>query len=190
MIRINLLAAHEVEREKKQQWLVKGIILSYLTLLAVVLIGFWMLGSQVQNLKKEKGALESQTREALSLQKEIKELKDKREMSQNRLTILQNLEKNRHGPVTLMEYLSTTLPVNQLWLTSLKENGPEIRIDGMVLSNEILAEYMKRLEVFPMISQVDLVQSIQAVYKGLKIKQFTLTLTDRTKPSTPSKENK
>jgi len=47
MIRINLLAAHKVEREKKQQWLLKGIILSYLTLMAVVLIGFWMLGNQV-----------------------------------------------------------------------------------------------------------------------------------------------
>ncbi|MGA3085409.1 MAG: PilN domain-containing protein [Thermodesulfobacteriota bacterium] len=190
MIRINLLAAHKVEREKKQQWLLKGIILSYLTLLAAVLVGFWMLGSQVQNLKKEKGALESQTRNSLSLQKEIKELKGKKEMAQNRLTILQNLEKERHGPVNLMEYLSTTLPVNQLWLTALKENGPEIRIDGMSLSNEILADYMKRLEAAPMISQVDLVQSIQAVYKDLKVKQFTLTLTSRTKPSTPSKEKK
>jgi len=190
MIRINLLAAHKVEREKKQQWLLKGIILSYLTLMAVVLIGFWMLGNQVQNLKKEKEALERQTREALSLQKEIRELKDKKAMSQNRLTLLQNLEKDRHGPVNLMEYLSTTLPVNQLWLTTLKENGPEIRIDGMSLSNEILAEYMKRLEAIPMISQVDLVQSIQAVYKDLKIKQFTLILTARTNPSTPSKEKK
>jgi len=111
-------------------------------------------------------------------------------MSQNRLTLLQNLEKDRHGPVNLMEYLSTTLPVNQLWLTTLKENGPEIRIDGMALRNENLAEYMKRLEAIPMISQVDLVQSIQAVYKDLKIKQFTLILTARTNPSTPSKEKK
>ena len=68
-------------------------------------------------------ALEIQTREAAALQKEIKDLKDKKEISQNRLTLLQNLEKERHGPVRLMESLSTILPVDQLWLTSLKETG-------------------------------------------------------------------
>lgn len=188
MIRINLLAAHEVRREKNQQWLFQGILLSFLTLIAAILIGFWILGSQVQNLKKEKLALERQTREAAALQKEIKELKDKKEVSQNRLTLLQNLEKDRHGPIRLMEVLSTILPVDQLWLTTLKETGTEIRIDGMSLSNEILAEYMKRIETSSLFKQVDLVHSTQGVYKDLKVKHFTLIAW--TKPPAPSGEKK
>ncbi|MCJ7833085.1 MAG: PilN domain-containing protein [Deltaproteobacteria bacterium] len=188
MIRINLLGTHEVRKEKKQQWLLKGTLLSYLTLVAAILVGFWIFNNQVKNFKKEKAALEIQTREALPLQKEIKELKDKREISQKRLTLLQDLEKDRHGPVRLMEHLSSILPIDQLWLTALKENGPEIRIDGMSLSNEILAEYMKRLESSSIIRQVDLIHSTQAAYKDLKVKQFALTAW--TKPPAPSEVKK
>jgi type IV pilus assembly protein PilN len=174
MIRINLLSAHEVRKEKNQKWFLQGILLSCLIVIAVVLIGFWMLGRQVQNLKKEKMALEIQTREAAALQKEIKELRDKKEIAKNRLTLLQNLEKERHGPIRLMESLATILPVDQLWLTSLKETGSEIRIDGVSLGNEILADFMKRLEASSLFKQVDLVHSTQGVYKDLKVKNFTL----------------
>ncbi len=174
MIRINLLAAHEVGKEKNQRWFLQGILLAGLIVIATVLIGFWMLGSQVQNLKKEKAALEMQTREAAALQKEIKDLRDKKEVSQNRLALLQNLEKERHGPVRLMESLSAIIPVDQLWLTSLKETGPEIRIDGVSLGNDILADFMKRLEASSLFKQVDLVHSTQAVYKDMKVKNFTL----------------
>ncbi len=73
-----------------------------------------------------------------------------------------------------MESLSTILPVDQLWLTSLKETGPEIRIDGVSLGNEILADFMKRLETSSLFKQVDLVHSTQGVYKDLKVKNFTL----------------
>jgi type IV pilus assembly protein PilN len=188
MIRINLLAAHEVRKEKNRQGLFQGILLSFLILIAAVLIWYWMLGNQVKNLKKEKLALERQTREAAALQKEIKELKDKKEIFQNRLTLLQNLEKERHGPVRLMEFLSTILPVDQLWLTNVKESGSEIRIDGISLSNEILADYMKRLETLSLFKQVDLVHSTQAVYKDMKVKNFTLIAW--TKTPAPSEEKK
>jgi type IV pilus assembly protein PilN len=188
MIRINLLAVHEVRKEKNQQWLFQGIALSFLILIAAALIGFLMLGNQVKNLKKEKVALEKQTQEAAALQREIKELKDKKEISQNRLTLLQSLEKDRHGPVRLMEFLSTILPVDQLWLTTLKETDSEIRIDGVSLSNEILAEYMKRLETSSLFKQVDLVHSTQAVYKDMKVKNFTLI--GWTKPPALSEEKK
>jgi type IV pilus assembly protein PilN len=174
MIRINLLTAHEVRKEKKQQWLFQGIVLSFLVIIAAVLIGFWMLGIQVKNLKQEKLDLERQTREFAVLQREIKELQNEKETIQKRLTLLQDLEKDRHGPVRLMEFLSTVLPVNQLWLTTLKETGSEIKIDGISLSNEILAEYMKRLETSSLFKQVDLVHSTQALYKDIKVKNFTL----------------
>ncbi len=188
MIRINLLAAHEIQKEKNHQGFFQGALLSFLILIAAALIGYWMLGNQVKNLKKEKLALERQTQESAALQREIKELKDKKEISQKRLTVLQNLEKDRHGPVRLMVFLSDILPVNQLWLTALKETGSEIKIDGISLSNEILADYMKRLETSPFFKQVDLVNSSQAIYRDMKVKNFTLIAW--TKPLEPSAEKK
>jgi type IV pilus assembly protein PilN len=175
MIRINLLKAHEIKKSKGQNLFLQWILCAYLGLILVLLAGYWVLGRQVENLKKEKIALENQTRVFAALQKELKTLKDKKVISQKRLSLLSTLEKDRHGPVRLMDTLSRILPVTQLWLTALKETGPEIRIEGLSLSNETLAEFMKRLETSGLFKQVDLIQSIQGAYKNLKVKQFALS---------------
>jgi type IV pilus assembly protein PilN len=174
MIRINLLG-HEFRKEKDRSRLFIKIVLGYGVLIAAFLMTYWILGTKVQTLKEEKAALVRQTQKAATLQKEIKGLKEKKEMAQTRLSLLQNLEKDRPGPVRLMEILSTFHPIDQLWLISLKENGPEIRLEGISFSNETLAEFMKRLESSSLIKQVDLIQSTQSLYKDLKVKQFTLT---------------
>ncbi len=187
MILINLLS-HEFRKEKDRYRLFDKIVLGYGILIAALIIVYWILGTQVQTLKEEKAALVRQTQTATPLQKEIKWLKERKKMAQTGLTLLQNLEKDRHGPVRLMEVLSTLLPVDQLWLISLKENGPEIRLEGITFSNETLAEFMKRLKSSSLIKQVDLIQSTQSLYKDLIVKQFTLTAW--TGPPAPPPEKK
>jgi type IV pilus assembly protein PilN len=175
MIRINLLMPHKIKKGNGRNLFFQGTILCFVILLTAFWIGYRNLESQIQNLRKEKAALEKQTAGSGALQKEIKALKEKKEVSQKRLTLVQNLEKERHGPIRLMETLSRILPVSQLWLIAIKENGPEIRIEGFSLSNEILAQFITRLEASPMINRVELVQSIQGLYKNVRVKQFTLT---------------
>ncbi len=175
MIRINLLSREEPQRSDQAPGIRNIFILSLGAVLALIIIVYWILGAQVRRLEEERLSLEKQAQGFSTLQREIKELKDKKELAQNRLTLMRRLEKERHGPVRLLEQLSVALPVNQLWITALKETDAEIRLDGMSLSNQILADYMKRLETLEPISRVDLVQSGQITYKELKIKQFTIT---------------
>lgn len=188
MIRINLLAAHEFRREKDRYRLFKWLVVGYGIVIAVLLLAYWKLGIQVHTLTEVKQTLVKQTQTAAALQKEIKEIKKKKETAQIRLALLQNLEKERHGPIRLMKVLSDLLPVDQLWLISLKEIGPEIRLEGISFSNETLAEFMKRLESSSLIKQVDLIQSTQSLYKDLKVKQFILTAW--TGPPAPPVEKK
>ena len=186
MIRINLLSREEPRGSGKAPGTRNIFILALGLILAFVIIAYWILSAQVRRLEGERVALEEQARGFSTLQREIKELKDKKELAQNRLALLTRLEKERHGPVRLLEQLTVALPVNQLWITALKETDSEIRLDGMSLSNQILADYMKRLETLELISRVDLVQSGQVIYPSpkpgqppsnweLKIKQFTIT---------------
>ncbi len=188
MIRINLLALHKLKKGKDRQGLIKRLILGLGIFIIIFLIGYWRLWTQVQTLKEEKKDLIKQTQASASLEKEIIKLKGMRETSKKRLSLLQNLEKDRHGPVRLMELLSNILPKDQLWLTGIKENGPEIRIEGLSFSNETLADYMKHLEASSLIKQVDLIQSTQALYNGLKVKQFSLTAWTESMP--PIQEKK
>jgi type IV pilus assembly protein PilN len=175
MIRINLLSREEPQGSAKTPGILNIFLLSLGAILAFIIIGYWILGSQVGRLEEEKLTLEKQAQGFSALQREIKELKEKKELAQNRLALLTRLEKERHGPVRLLEQLAVALPVNQLWITALKETDWEIRLDGMTLSNQILADYMKRLETLELISRVDLIQSGQMIYKEIKIKQFTIT---------------
>ncbi len=77
MIRINLLAAHKVQKEKDRTWLLKGVILCYTLFLLAAFLGYWKLEGHLQTLKEEKESLEKQTRAASVLQREIRELKQK-----------------------------------------------------------------------------------------------------------------
>jgi Tfp pilus assembly protein PilN len=138
-------------------------------------------------LEEERLSLERQSQGFSNLQREIKELKDKKELAQNRLALLTRLEKERHGPVRLLEQLAAVLPVNQLWITVLKETDAEIRLEGMSLSNQVLADDLKRLETLESISRVDLIQSGQIPFKEIKLKQFTITALKKgaTRPPAP-----
>jgi type IV pilus assembly protein PilN len=186
MIRINLLSREEPRGTDKSS-LIRNIFILFLgAILAFVIIGYWVLGAQIQRLETERLSLEKQAQGFSTLQREIKVLKDKKELAQNRLALLTRLEKERHGPVRLLEQLAAALPVNQLWITALKETDSEIRLDGMSLSNQVLADYMKRLDTLEPISRVDLIESSQVTYptvtKGqpppnweIKINQFKIT---------------
>jgi hypothetical protein len=58
------------------------------------------------------------------------------------------------------------------------------------LSNQILADFMKRLDGLPAVVRVDLVQSSQVAFKDLKIKQFTVTALKKGAETPPPTEKK
>jgi type IV pilus assembly protein PilN len=190
MIRINLLSREEPQGSDRTPGIRNIFLLSLGVILALIIIGYWILSAQVRRLEEERLTLEKQAQGFSILQREIKELKDKKELAQNRLALLTRLGKERHGPVRLLEQLTKALPVNQLWITTLKETDSEIRLDGMSLSNQILADYMKRLESLESIARIDLIQSGQVAYKDSKIKQFTLSAVKKgaEKPPTPAEK--
>jgi len=190
MIRINLLSREEPQGSDRTPGIRNIFLLSLGVILALIIIGYWILSAQVRRLEEERLTLEKQAQGFSILQREIKELKDKKELAQNRLALLTRLGKERHGPVRLLEQLTKALPVNQLWITTLKETDSEIRLDGMSLSNQILADYMKRLESLESIARIDLIQSGQVAYKDSKIKQFTISAVKKGagKPPTPAEK--
>ena len=191
MIRINLLGGYETQQPVETNRLRNGFFIGLGVVVLAFLLGFWVLKAQIGRLTAEKDALEKQAAGFAVLQQEIKELKAKKELASKRLTLLKRLEEERHGPVKLLEQLAKALPPNQLWITALKETDAEIRIDGMSLSNQILADFMKRLDGLPAVTRIDLVQSSQVAFKDLKIKQFTVTALKKgaeTPPATTEKK--
>ena len=81
MIRINLLSREEPQGSDRTPGIRNIFLLSLGVILALILIGYWILGAQVRRLEEERLTLEKQAQGFSILQREIKELKDKKELA-------------------------------------------------------------------------------------------------------------
>jgi type IV pilus assembly protein PilN len=73
--------------------------------------------------------------------------------------VIKELERNKTGPVRLLDEIATAVPKDKLWLTSLKESGGMLTLTGTAMDNETVALFMTNLEQSEHVSTVDLQSS-------------------------------
>lgn len=156
MIRINLLPYRAV---RKKENIRKQLSIYALSVLLVVLLlaGIFLnqrskLNLLVNNMKSKKKELASYS----GTTKKIAELKKKIESTQTKLDVIKKLEKNKTGPVLLLDEISQTVPKEKLWLQSLQEKSGILSLKGSAMDNETLSLFMKNLEKAEHIRSVDL----------------------------------
>ena len=156
MIRINLLPYRDV---RKKENIRKQVSIYALSVLLVVLLlsGFFLricsdLNLLVTDMKSKKKELASYS----GTNKKIAELKKKIESTQTKLDVIKKLEKNKTGPVLLLDEISQTVPKGKLWLQSLQEKAGILSLKGSAMDNETLSLFMKNLEKAEHIISVDL----------------------------------
>jgi len=156
MIRINLLPYRAV---RKKENIRKQLSVYALSVLFVVLLlaGIFLnqrskLNLLVNNMKSKKKELASYS----GTTKKIAELKKKIESTQTKLDVIKKLEKNKTGPVLLLDEISQTVPKEKLWLQSLQEKSGILSLKGSAMDNETLSLFMKNLEKAEHIRSVDL----------------------------------
>ncbi|MFH1491046.1 MAG: PilN domain-containing protein, partial [Pseudomonadota bacterium] len=70
--------------------------------------------------------------------------------------VIKELEKNKTGPVHLLEEISKAVPKDKLWLNNLSESKGNLTLTGTAMDNETVALFMTRLEKSDFIQTVDL----------------------------------
>lgn len=175
MIRINLLPYREKEKKEDIQRQIIIISGSLLLFLVILISGHLYLGMTISGLEKK--ILEADAR-LVVLDKKVGDIegfkKDKKELEQ-KLAVINTLEVNRFFPVRMLDELNMVVPSKDLWLDRIAETGKNLRIEGVVRENDILARFMKDLERAGFIQSVDLVVSKEKEIAGVKLQQFTLT---------------
>jgi type IV pilus assembly protein PilN len=73
--------------------------------------------------------------------------------------VIKELERNKTGPVRLLDEIAMAVPKDKLWLTSLKESGGMLTLTGTAMDNETVALFMTNLEQSEHVSTVDLQSS-------------------------------
>jgi type IV pilus assembly protein PilN len=175
MIKVNLLPYREKKKEVQSKNQV--VILGALGLAFVVLLGAFHIFTvmKLTGLENQVQSTQQTLQQLKSSIGDINQYKNAKEILEKRLNIINYLEKNRFAKVLFLDELSSMVPVNQVWIKSLKESETDVKIDGFAKDNIAIAKFMRNLERSEQLTSVDLVSSKQTEIAGNRLKQFTLS---------------
>jgi type IV pilus assembly protein PilN len=155
MARINLLPwrterRKQREREFYMMLLASGVV-GVLALFA--LIG-WM-GARIDSQQERNAYLQTEIKSLDKQIEEIKELDKTKSQLLTRKQIIEQLQSNRSQMVHLFDEMVKTIP-DGVRLTSLKQAGDILTLEGMAESNARVASYMRNIDNSPWMGRTDL----------------------------------
>lgn len=176
MIQINLMPVRA--RRKKEN--IRQFISVYF--LSVVLLGcamgyFWMsMRSEIQSLDRRLNQLKTEVSQYAKFDVMLKELKKKKETIDKKRNVIQGLQDDRDRVVRMLAMLSVETPSDKISFERLSLTGNSVTLNGIALSNEAIAEFMRNLEFSPYIEKgsVNLVLSRQVEKSTMKLREFQL----------------
>jgi type IV pilus assembly protein PilN len=136
MIRINLLPFRAARKKEniRRQLMVYG--LSVVLTFCIMGYTFFYLSSTLSGLKEDQKRIQDELKGYELTIKKITELEKKIKEIRAKLEVIRELEKNKTGPVHLLDEISTAVPREKLWLSSLKESKGTLTLTGTAMDNE------------------------------------------------------
>lgn len=145
MPRINLLPWREAERKQRRQEFIVGSVIALAGAgLIALLVNLQMQsaidyqGQRNQYLKDEIAKLDKQIIE-------IQELDQRKQALLARMQVIEQLERSRAEVVHLFDQIVRTLP-DGVYLTSVKQTGRRIQMQGMAQSSTRVSNYMRNID--------------------------------------------
>jgi len=173
MIRINLLPAEEARRAAgRRQELAAGMIAVAVIVVFVVVAHGWQqarlasANRELKHLALELAAIQGPYADVTRLEQQKQELRDK-------LRVIAQLEAKKVGPVRVLEDLSSSTP-DKLWLTEFADTGGQLKLSGLGVDEQTVADFLRRLGTVPFFRNVDLDETTQVDQDGAKLKHFVL----------------
>lgn len=176
MIQINLLPVRAQKRKENVRQFISVYFLSIVLLLSVMAY-FWVaLSNESRALQRRLTQLNNEVNQYAKYDKMLKELKKRKEIIDRKRTVIKDLQKDRDRVVRMMAVLGVELPADKIWFEKLSLSGNSINLNGVALSNEAIAEFMRNLESSPYIegTSVNLVLSRQVSISKMKLREFQL----------------
>lgn len=187
MARINLLPWRAERRKLRQKE-----FMTMLGLAALAGVVLWFLvntyyNSQISGEEERIAYLDQQIAEVDRKIVEIEELDKKKSKLLARKEVIEQLQANRSQMVHLFDSLVRTIP-DGVVLTSIKQEGEKLTLEGLSQSNARVSTYMRNLESSGWMTKPDLsIIEAKGEDKGLPF-AFTLAVT-LANPNAPKDEN-
>jgi type IV pilus assembly protein PilN len=173
MIRINLIPAEEVQRSAgKRQEMAVGALVIGCAVIGLIIAHGWQqfsimsVGRQQTRLEREIAELKGPYEAVVKMEREKLDLEEK-------LAVIRNLEAKKLGPVRMLADLSGATP-DKLWLTEFVETGGALKLSGLGVDEQTVADFLRRLAESHYFRNVDLEETSQVQADGVKHKRFVI----------------
>lgn len=160
MILINLLPHREAARKRRKQMFQTTMLLSFVGGLLIAGLIYSMLQSMIADQQAKNGVLQSEIQVLEKQIVEIAGLENEITALRARQKAVEDLQSDRNLPVHLLHELVAQLP-DGVFITSLKQDGQVISMQGMAQSNERVSEMLRNLaENTPWFSKPELTEIV------------------------------
>lgn len=173
MIRINLLPVEEAARAAgRRQELALGVLG-----VAVVVAGFvaahaWQ-GLRIGGAHRQLKQLTQQLAEIQGPYAEVTRMDQQKQELRDKLRVIAQLEAKKVGPVRILSDLSSSTP-DKLWLTEFADTGGQLKLTGLGIDEQTIADFLRRLSTLRFFQSVDLDETSQVTQQGTKLKKFVI----------------
>lgn len=179
MTRINLLPWRQMARREKQREFFSIGIGAIILMGAIILYIHLHMASRISDQNTRNEFMNSEIQRVDNQIKEIKGLETERDRLLARMKVIQQLQASRSRIVHIIDELEKRLP-DSVYLTSTKQSGSELLLQGVAPSNASVSNFMRNLEASdwfenPRLEVIQAVEKIDEKTKEvLRGSQFTL----------------
>ena len=174
MIQINLLPHREARRVADARQTIAVLALGMVVAMGGIYIVEQKIDSDLAAAEASVRQLESDIERYQPQQKLVAQFKEKRNQLEEKLDVIDGLDKARSGPVRILDELATHTP-EKLWLTSLETEGAAITLRGLSLDTGVVADFLRSLNSSDYFDSVDLDQTRSGrEEQGVKLVEFKI----------------
>ena len=162
MILINLLPHREAARKRRRELFQATMFASFLAGLVMAGIIYMWLQNRIADQQGRNSFLQSEIKVLEGQIKEIATLEDEITALRARQKAVEDLQADRNLPVHLLSELTKQLPEG-VYVTSLKQAGQTISMQGVAQSNERVSELLRNLsEKTPWFTKPELIEIVSS----------------------------
>lgn len=175
MLKINLLPIRQLKKRAKAKKQLFGMLLAFLlTLAAVALVGI-LQAKNISMLETSVASLKKETDTYTPILNKIAKLKKDRLELDRKTGIINKLKSDSSLTVRVLDEVANRVDKNRIWLQSLSQQSGSLRLTGIALDNQTVAQFMDSLKASPFVTSVTLTNSSLKVVSGKNLKAFSLT---------------
>lgn len=174
MLKINLLPVRQLKKRAKARKQLSGMLLLFLLVLAAVGITGVLQAQKISSYETDIASLQKEKDSYTPTLKKIEQLKQERIELVRRTEIINKLKTDSSLTVRVLDEVASRVDNQRIWLESLQQQTSSLRLSGVALDNQTIAQFMDNLKESPFVQDVTLAGSSLKIVSGRNLKSFEL----------------